>query len=147
MRILVDPETGEPVEVAEGDVLGLQPYDFAEAKRAAYSVEMYYYKLVNQFRDAKNAEAAAERDYRRLLATRIIEKREVERVPATLAETLAKGDEDVAEAKAETIRASGEVTAVWHLLELAKAMFVTVSQMTKWSERVDSSTYPEKPVY
>jgi len=144
--LLVNPETGEAVEVAAADCLDLTPYDYAEAKRAHHAASLYYYTLVNKFRDAKNAEGETERQYRRLLAIRVMEKR-ADGAAATLAETLAKGDNDVAEAKKQAIIAAGECSAVWHLLELAKANFVAISQMTKWSERVDSSTFPDKPVY
>jgi len=146
MRLLTDPESGEMVEVAETDILDLTPYDYSEAKRAHHAASKYYFSLVNRFRDAKNAEGEAERNYRRLLAIRVMEKRG-EGAAATLAETLAKGDEDVAEAKKQTIIAAGECSAIWHLLELARANFVTISQLTKWSESIDHGTFPEKPVY
>lgn len=141
MRVLVDPDTGELVEVVDAAALDTTPYDYREAKAAIMRATLDYKAHVRAYREAIGRKAEAERDYRRELATTIPQMKAEH--GATNAEALAKGQPNVSEAKERVIIAEGDVYAEVELMRLARDNRVSISQLTAWSRSIDPSTYPE----
>lgn len=143
MRALVDPATGELVEVADTDCLGLEPYDYRAAKATALQATRDYLALVREYERAIEAKSQAEGRYRRELAKAMLAAKA--EYGATMAEAMAKGTEAVAAADEARIIAEGHVYAVIERMRLARDNRVSISQFTVWSRDLDKTGFLEQP--
>jgi hypothetical protein len=139
--VLVDPDTGELVEVVEEVVLDLTPYDYRQAKAAVMRASLERREAEKAYRTAIREKAAAERAYRTVLSSEMLEAK-VEH-GATMAEAVAKGTQKVSEAKERAIIAEGMVYAALERLRLCTEDRQSLSQLIAWSRQVDASTYQE----
>lgn len=135
MKVYVDPETGELVEVLPSDLAGTEPYDYAEAKRAVMSATRERREAERQLRDAIVEKANAEGDYRATLA-RLIPSAKAEH-GATNAEAVAKGQpEAVAALKRRDLAV--ETVNVWkERLRLCSEDRASLHRLIEWSQNVD----------
>lgn len=142
MRVLVDPDTGELVEVVPETTLDLTPYDYRQAKASVMRASLERREAEREYREAVAEKGAAEAAYRRLLAQAVVEAK-VE-VGSTLAVSVAKGRDDVAEAKQRALVGEGMVYAALERLRLCTEDRQSLSQLIAWSRQYDASTYEER---
>ena len=106
MRVLVDQETGELVEVIEELMISdLTPYDYRQAKAAAMRASTQRRKAVEEYRGAIRHLAGCEKNYRRELAMEVARQKAIG--PSTTAEVLAKGEPAVLKAREAYVLADG----------------------------------------
>lgn len=143
MRVLVDPETGEVVEALPADVIGVEPYDYAQAKRAVMAATRERREAERQLRVAIDEKARAEGEYRRRKAEAIVRlKREH---GATVAADLAKGDPVVVEALERRERAVETVAAWRERLRLCSEDRASLHRLIEWSQTYDRFHGGETP--
>lgn len=138
MRVLIDPETGEMVEVLPNDVAGLEPYDFAQAKRAVMNATRERRTAERELREAVNTKAKAQSHYRKVKATAIL-KAKAEH-GATVADTVASGQPDVAQAYEERIAAEGLERAAQERLRLCSEDRASLHRLIEWSMAAPGAT-------
>lgn len=98
MRIAVDEETGEVYEIVDNsELVGDEPYAYGQFRRAQMASSRQQREAITAYSQAGINLARAERDYHRELAIAV--GRLKAQHGATVAETLAKGDEKVSDAK------------------------------------------------
>jgi hypothetical protein len=141
MKILADPATGELVEVLETSVLGLQPYDFREAKAAHMRASLERREAVTAYTAAIEELAAAERQYRMVLAQEMLIAKATH--GATIAEQVAKGEPRVLEARERFTAAEGLKYAALERIRTCDGDRTGVSQLVKWSEAVATGPWGE----
>lgn len=124
---LWDPEHGE--------VRNPDPYDYGEAKRALARASRDVLAAATFEREAREKLAAAERAYRKALALRMVELR-AEGVAATTCETLAKGEDRIADLRYHRDVAAGFHEAARHATYNATANRRAVDALVAWSMRV-----------
>lgn len=140
MRILVDPDTGELLEVEDRFIQNWVPYDYREAKAAVMRASVERREAEKAYREAVTKRGSAEAAYRRLLALAVVEAKAQH--GSTLAVSIAKGREDVAQAKEDSLVAEGMVYAALERLRLCTEDRQSLSQLIAWSRAQDSSSYP-----
>lgn len=138
-RVLVDPETGELVEVAPSDVVGVEPYDYAQAKRVGMGLTRETRATLRELDEAGKAKAQANLDYRRALATETL-KAKAEH-GATVAEAVAKGTEDVSEAQARFLAAESREKLMNAKLRLHSEDRATFHRWVEWSREAPGSGF------
>lgn len=141
MRVLADPTTGELVEVLDADAIGLTPYDYREAKAAHMRASLERRKAAVAYEAAIRELAAAERNYRTLLAQEVLRKK-VD-VGATVAEVAAKGEAPVAEARERYVIADGMRYASLEVLRGCDGDRQGIAQLVKWSQAVATGPWGE----
>lgn len=141
MRVLVDPDTGELLEVEDRFIQDFTPYDYREAKAAVMRASVERRGAEGDYRNAVGKKGEAEASYRRLLALAVVEAKAEH--GSTLAVSIAKGREDVAQAKQDALVAEGMVYAALERLRLCTEDRQSLSQLIAWSRAQDSSSYPE----
>jgi hypothetical protein len=141
MKILADPVTGELVEVLETSVLGLQPYDFREAKAAHMRASLERREAVAAYTAAIEELGKAERQYRMVLAQEMLKAKGEH--GATIAEQVAKGEPRVLEARERFTVAEGMKYAALERIRTCDGDRTSVSQLVKWSEAVATGPWGE----
>lgn len=143
MRILLDPDTGELVEVIPEAVHDLTPYGYREAKAA-------HMRASRDRRDAEKAyEAAirelgrAEQAYRIALAQEVLKAKNTDGVGATNAEVVAKGTERCAQARLDYTIADGLRYAALERLRGCDEDRKGISQLVAWSRAVATGPWGE----
>jgi hypothetical protein len=139
VRILADPVTGELVEVEDRFCHDWVPYDFREAKAAHMRASVERRDAEQEYRDAQQKRATTEAAYRRLLALAVVEAKATH--GSTLAVSIAKGREDVAQAKEDALVAEGAVFAARERLTLCSEDREGIKQLVAWSRAVEASSY------
>jgi hypothetical protein len=134
MRVLADPDTGELVEVVPEAVLGLTPYDYREAKAASMRASLERRKAEGEYREAVTEKGRTEASYRRLKSQAVVEAK-VEH-GSTLANQIAAGREDVAQAKEDALVAEGMVYAALERLRLCSEDRQSLIGLVAWSRAV-----------
>lgn len=135
MRVLADVETGELVEVLDEYVKDLTPYNYREAKAAAMRSSVERRKAVQEYGDAGDEAARAEVEYRRALAVAITRLRHAG-APATGVEALAKGEEEVLEARETLSLALSRRDTARERIRGCDGDRQGVVQLTAWSREV-----------
>lgn len=134
MRVLVDPETGELVEVRPEDVVGREPYDYEGAHAAVLMQTRERRELERQYEAAQEERADAEVQYRRALGLAMIDAKEEH--GATMAEKVAKATPEVLEAKRRALIAEGMVHAKRSRLALCAEDRASIHRLIEWSRDV-----------
>lgn len=132
MRILADPDTGEVVEVLETNVVGLEPYDYRQAKAAHIRASKERREATDTYTKAIDELGAAERHYRMVLSQQmLIAKGEH---GATIAEQVAKGTSAVLEARERFTIAEGMKYAALERIRGCDGDRQGIAQLVKWSQ-------------
>jgi len=131
VRVLIDPETGEMVEVAPSDVVGTEPYDYAQAKRVGLSLTRETRQTLRELEAAGKAKAEAERAYREALSKAILRAKNEH--GATVAESVAKGYPEVAEARERMIAAEARERMLLEKRRLHSEDRATFHRWVEWS--------------
>jgi multidrug resistance efflux pump len=139
VRILVDPDTGELLEVEDRFLSDWTPYDYRQAKAAVMRASHERREAEKRYREAVQKKGEAEASYRRLLALAVVEAKAEH--GSTLAVSIAKGREDVAQAKEDALVAEGMVYAALERLRLCSEDRQSLSQLIAWSRSVDPSSF------
>lgn len=139
IRILVDPDTGELLEVEERYLHDWTPYDYREAKAAVMRASFERREAEKAYREAVRTKGQTEAAYRRLLSQAVTEAK-VEH-GSTLAVSIAKGRDDVAQAKEAALIAEGMVYAALERLRLCTEDRQSLTQLISWSRSADPSTF------
>lgn len=135
MRVLLDPETGELVEVLPGDVVGTEPYDFAGYKRATMAATREKRGVLKALDDAIVERAEAEGDYARKKSAAVeTAKREH---GSTVAPDIAKGKDDVAAALERREKARDMVRAWQERSRLCSEDRASLHRLGEWSREAD----------
>ena len=134
MRTLLDQVSGEMVEVLETDVKGLEPYDYREAKAAAFRCSLERRAAVQEYKNHISRLALAEKNYRRELAAAVVAAKL--NGPATTAEIRAKGMPEVLQAREEYTLADGMRYAALEVIRTCDGDAQRVMQLTAWSRDV-----------
>ncbi len=140
MRVFTDPATGELVEVLDTQVVGLEPYDYRQAKAAAFQVSLRRQHAVENYKTAIALVAKAEAEYRKQLALAIVRQTG----PATTAEVLARGEEPVLEALKAFRVADGMRYARLEEIRGIDGDRISVSQFTGWSKEQATGPWGER---
>jgi hypothetical protein len=132
VRLLVDPDTGELLEVLDATVIGLEPYGYREAKAAHMRASRERRDAVKAYTAAIKEVGAAEREYRMVIAQEMILAKE--EYGATMAESVAKGSPRALEARERFTIADGMRYAALELIRTCDGDRTGVTQLVKWSE-------------
>lgn len=135
MKVYADTDTGELVEALPGDIVGTEPYDYAQAKRAVMAATRERRDAERELRDAVERKGRAEAEYRKALAQGILRAKGEH--GATVAEAVAKGTDKVADAKAEATIADGLVRAALERLRLCSEDRASLHRLIEWSRQAD----------
>lgn len=136
MRVLVDPETGELVEVLPEATLGPQaPYDYADFRRANMAASREHREALRALLEREKAAGQADANYRKLLALAMLRMKAEH--GSTVAEQLAKGEPEVVEAYEERLAAEAEARAAMEKVRLCRDDRVALSAMGGWSREAD----------
>lgn len=139
MKPVTDLETGELLEVLDTELVGLQPYSFREAKAAHMRASVERRKIVERLKMAVREQGTAEAVYRRELARGILTEKQD--LGATVAEAVAKGREEVMDARQRLVIAEGMVRATQEELKGADGDRTGIAQLVKWSEAVSTGPW------
>lgn len=141
MRILADPDTGELVEVEEKFLHDWTPYDYREAKAAHMRASMERREAEKEYRAAQQKKAETEVAYRRLLAQAVVQAKAEH--GSTLAVSIAKGREDVAQAKEDALVAEGMVFAARERLTTCSEDREGIRQLVSMSRQISPESYEQ----
>lgn len=133
--ILVDPATGEAVEVLPEQVVGPEPYDYAQAKRKANGLSLEARTVIADYKTAVEERKRATKAHRQALSMAVLEARTEH--GATLAETVAKGTDEVAGAEADKIAAEGMVRVQEERRKLSSEDRASFHRLVEWSMKAN----------
>lgn len=137
MRVLVDPESGEMVEVLPEAVIGPQePYDYANYRRACFAASREHREALAAHDAAATEAARAESTYRKELAIGVL-KAKTEH-GSTIAETIAKGSDKVADAHEAMVIAQAKERTAMEKVRLCRDDADRLSSMGFWSREADA---------
>lgn len=142
MQILADPATGELVEVLELNVVGLQPYDYREAKAAIMRSSRERREAVTAYERAIEEVGAAEREYRMTLAQEVLKAKQEH--GSTVAEQVAKGAPRVLEARERFTIAEGMKYAALERIRTVDGDKQGIAQLVKWSQAQATGPWGEQ---
>lgn len=134
MKPLLDPETGELYEALDSDLVGSEPYDYASFRRAAMTVSREHRAAIAEAQGAGNTLAHAEGEYHRELAMAV--GRLKGEHGATIAETLAKGESPVRQAKEARDAAGAREKAAMERIRLCRDDRAVLLTMGAWSRQM-----------
>lgn len=138
MRTLVDPQTGEAVEVLESDTVGVGAYDLPQARRAVMSQTREKREALAELENAVSAKATAQGQYRRLLAQAMMAVKAEH--GATVSEQVAKGQDDVVEARENMVASEGMERAALERLRLCGEDRASIHRLIEWSAQQERAT-------
>jgi hypothetical protein len=144
MRVLVDPDTGEMVEVLESDTVGVGAYDLPQGRRAVMAQTREKREALTAHAAAVQAKAEAESWYRQCLAAAVLIAKDEH--GATVAEAVAKGTTEVAEAREKMLAAEGLERNAQERLRLCSEDRASIHRLIEWSaqqERFAGGGEPE----
>jgi hypothetical protein len=131
MRVLVDPETGERVEVLPENTAGVGAYDLPQFRRAVMGQTLEKRGALAAYEKAVHEKAEAEGWYRRCLAVALV-RAEAEH-GKTNAQAHAKGSTEVVEAKERVVAAEGMERAARERLALCGEDRASLHRLGEWS--------------
>jgi hypothetical protein len=134
MKAYIDVDTGEMVEHLPTEMVGLEPYDYREAKAAAMRCSSQRRQAVTAYEAAIRELAEAERAYRMTLAQEVSRHKLIG--AATTAEVLAKGEESVLAARERYTLADGMRYAALEAIRGCDGDRQGVAQLSAWSRGV-----------
>lgn len=140
MRTLVDPETGELVEVLPNDVASTEPYDYADFRRANLQATREHRDALRELREAEKKSAKADADYHRELSKGVLKAKHEH--GATVAETVAKGTDAVAAAREERLAAEALARAAMEKVRLCRDDRAALAAMGSWSRTANADGWP-----
>lgn len=132
MRVLLDPETGELVEVLESDTVGVGAYDLPQFRRAVMSQTREKRDALKAHETAVKSKAETEATYRKELAKAILVAKAEH--GATVAESIAKGEPEVVEAREAMIAAEGLERSAYERLRLCSEDRASLHRLGEWSK-------------
>jgi len=138
-RVLVDPETGELVEVLPNDVAGVEPYDYAQSKRAGMGLTRETRQTVRELSEAGQRKAKADRAYREALSREVLLAKAEH--GATVAEAVAKGQTSVSTAHEEFLAAESAEKVAQAKLRLHSEDRATYHRWVEWSREAPGSGF------
>jgi RecA-family ATPase len=141
VRVLLDPETGELVEVLESDTAGVGAYDLPQFRRAVMGQTREKREALAELERAAEEQADAEANYRRVLAQAVIRAKAEH--GATVAEVMAKGTDEVVEAHRRKVASEGKVRAAHERLKLCSEDRASLHRLGEWSAQQER--YGEEP--
>lgn len=136
MRVVVDPTTGEQYEVLDGDLIGGEPFDYAQFRRASMTVSRQHRAAIQRTKETGVAVASAEREYRKQLAVNVARMKE--QYGATIAEQMAKGEGPVLEARERLAVAEAEDRAAMEEVRLARSDRESTQALGFWSREANA---------
>ena len=131
-RILIDPETGERVEVGAQAVSGLEPYDFEQAKRVGLRLTMERRAALKGVEDAAIVHAKAEAAYRQELREQIVKDKSAHGSTAGL--EMARGSAEVARLREARDIAAGLLKAKELAVRGLEGDRATFHRLLEWSQ-------------
>jgi len=136
MRQVIDPTTGESLEVLSDSLVGTEPYDYATFRRMCMTVSSQHRAAIANSTLTGEALSKAEADYHRQLAI------EFGRLKPTHgaggAEILAKGSDAVLQAKEGRDSAAARDRAAMETVRLCRADRDAAQAMGFWSREADA---------
>src|SRR6185437_3299643 len=136
MRVVADVNTGELMEVVDGDLIGGEPYDYAAFRRSSMTVRRQHQDAIERTKETGTALAAAEKEYRKQLALAM--PRMKDQYGATNAEAMAKVEKPVADAREALLIAEYEDRAAMEEVRLVRADRETAQACGYWSREAGS---------
>lgn len=143
MKVLVDPETGELYEALPPDLVGGEPYDYADYRRANMAASREHREAIRALKDAQAKAAEAERRYREALAKEIVKQKAAH--GSTVAPDLAKGEPHVAALREARDVTSGLVDAAKERLRLCQQDRAALQRMGEWSREANADGWRNAP--
>lgn len=143
MKVVADVETGDLYEALPADLVGAEPYDYAQYRRAQMAATREHRQALREKEQAVRAAAAAEARYREALAKAIVRYKAEH--GATVAPDLAKGDPEVSRLREERDVAAGLVDAATERLRLCQADRAALNRMGEWSREADPDGWRHAP--
>lgn len=131
MRVLLDPDSGELVEVFESDTAGVGAYDLSQGRRAVMAQTREKREALKTHEEAVRAKAEAEAEYRRKLAQGVLKAKDQH--GATVAESIAKGYADVSGAREAMLAADGLERSAYERLRLCSEDRASIHRLIEWS--------------
>jgi hypothetical protein len=141
VRVYADQTTGELVEHLPADMVGLEVYDYRQAKAAHMRASVERRKAQQAYETAIREMAAAERGYRSELAKAMLRAKDEH--GATVAESMAKGDEKVLEARERYVIADGMRYAALEVIRNCDGDRQGIAQLVRWSQAVSTGPWGE----
>ena len=133
MRQVTDMESGEVFEALDSDLVGTEVYDYGTFRRAAMAVSREHRKAISEAEMTGKALAVAEADYHRHLAGSVAWLKAEH--GSTIAETLAKGQPEVKDAKEERDVAAAHDRAAMERIRLCRDDRAVLLTMGAWSRQ------------
>jgi hypothetical protein len=135
VRVVADTETGELYEALPDDIVGGEPYDYAEYRRAQMAARRGHSQALSAWEDAIRETARTEAEYRRTLAKAVMSVKHEH--GATVAETVARGTDEVAAAREAMVAAEGLERAALERVRMWRDDRVALNNMGGWSREAD----------
>lgn len=136
MRVVIDPTTGEQYEVVDGDLIGGEPFDYAQFRRASITVSRQHRAAIKKTEETGTRVAECEREYRKQLAIQVARMKELH--GATIAEQMAKGVDEVALARENLSVAEAKDRAAMEEVRLVRADRESTQALGFWSREANS---------
>ncbi len=131
MRVLLDKDTGELVEVLESDTVGFGAYDLPQFRRAIMAQTREKRDALKTHEAAVQTKAETEAQYRKVLAQAIMVAKDEH--GATVAEAVAKGTDAVVAAREAMIAAEGLERSAYERLRLCSEDRASLHRLGEWS--------------
>lgn len=131
MRQVADTETGEIMEVLDADLVGAEPYDYSSFRHMSMTVSREHRATIAETEETGEGLAKAEAEYHKQLAIAVARLKPIH--GATIAETLAKGEKPVVEAKEARDVAAAKDRAAMERVRLCRADRDAAQAMGYWS--------------
>ena len=128
---MIDPESGEVVEVLDSDTVGVGGYDLEQARRAVMAQTREKREALAAYEQAVGAKATAQGEYHRIKALALLVAKEDH--GATVAESVAKGEPEVVEARENMLAAEGLERAAQERLRLCSEDRASIHRLIEWS--------------
>lgn len=141
MKVYADQASGELTEYLPTDMVGLEPYDYRQAKAAHMRASVERRQAAMEYTQAIKELGAAERAYRSTLAKEVMLAKGEH--GATNAEVIAKGSQPVAEARERYVIADGMRYAKLEVLRGCDGDRQGIAQLVKWSQAVATGPWGE----
>lgn len=131
MRQVADCETGDIFEALDSDLVGAEPYDYASFRRMSMTVSRQHRTAISESARTGEDLARAEAAYHKALAIAVARLKPIH--GSTIAETLAKGEDTVQEAKEDRDVCSAKDRAAMETIRLVRADRDAAQSMGYWS--------------
>lgn len=135
MRTLLDPATGELVEVLDEATIGGEPYDYGAFRASVMTQSRQHREAISAAETAGKDVASKTKAYRLALALAI--PRMKQEHGATVAEAMAKGEEEVATANENLIAAQAIERAAMERVRLCRDDRDALGSLGYWSREAN----------